>query len=480
MTALRSSADPAAPPDSSAPASLSTMALGGAVRPRMSTPRRLFVQQAAVLVLAALLLLVGEMTLNRARSAMKTIARDAAPSIVAAQDIRFALADLDANLANYLIGTAAHRVAAAQAIEERRVHASQALVRAAENITYGDDERGPIQAMFISLGLYLERAAEARLLHDRGDEARAKEAFFTATGMMHADLFKKADALDDVNKSHLDAAYASQRTSNEGAEALATLVGMALAAALISTQLFLMRRMRRILNLPLALSTVLAVAFTIYLVGRFNDAREDLRIATKDAFDSIYALSHARAIAYDGNGDESRYLLDPAPTRGFETDFRANVALLDSQPSDLKKAQTEARRLIRGGKKSDAFSGFLWDELANVTFDGEGDAALRTLDAFDTYYAIDGRIRALEQSGKHADAIELCIGTRPDESNAAFDKFDAALLETTSINKKAFDAVVIKGDGGLRRAEWLDPAFAIAIALLTWWGLRPRFREYSV
>jgi hypothetical protein len=39
---------------------------------------------------------------------------------------------------------------------------------------------------------------------------------------------------------------------------------------------------------------------------------------------------------------------------------------------------------------------------------------------------------------------------------------------------------VDKGDAGLKRAEWLDPAFALAIALLTWWGLRPRFREYSV
>jgi hypothetical protein len=479
MTAA-SKAGPADPPSSVGPASLGTALAVATARPRMPTPRRLLVQQWVTLVLAGLLLLVGEMTLNRARAALKTIARDAAPSIVAAQDIRFALADLDANLANDLIGTASHRVAAAQAIEERRVHASQALVKAAENITYGDDERGPIQAMFISLGLYLERAAEARLLHDRSDDARAKEAFFTATGIMHTDLFQKADALDSVNKAHLDEAYASQATANEGAEALATLVGMALAGALLSTQVFLMRRMRRILNVPLAVATVLSLVFTVYLVGRFNDAREDLRVAKKDAFDSIYALSHARAIAYDANGDESRYLLDPSPSRGFESDFRANVALLDSQPGDMAKAETEAIRLTRGGKKSDAFRGFLWDELANVTFEGEADAAIRTIRAFQTYYAIDGRIRALEQSGRHADAVELCIGTRPDESNAAFDKFDHALEETLKINKNAFDRAVDKGDAGLKRAEWLDPAFALAIALLTWWGLRPRFREYSV
>jgi hypothetical protein len=423
---------------------------------------------------------VGELTLNRARSAMNTIARDAAPSIVASQDIRFALADLDANVANYLIGTAVHRAAAGQAIEQRRIHASQALVRAAENITYGDDERLPIQAMVVSLGLYLERASEARLLHDRGDEPGAKQAYLVATGLMHSDLFHQADALDKVNKGHLDAAYDSQSKSNEGAEALATLVGMALVVALVSTQVFLLRRMRRILNLALLVATVLAVVFTVYLVGRFNDAREDLKVATKDAFDSIYALSHARAIAYDANGDESRFLLDPAPSRGFDADFRTNVALLDTQPGNLPRAMSQAQSLVHGGKKSDKFRGYLWDELGNITFDGEADAATKTLREFEGYYAIDGRIRDLERDGKHIDAVELCIGTRPDESNAVFDRFDTALLDTLEINKKAMDAAVEKGDHGLAHAEWMDPAFALLIALLGWLGLRPRFREYSV
>ncbi len=477
MSAL-SSASSTDPPASLVPPSASTAQAVG-LGSGMSTPRHLRLRQTLIIVLSVLLLVVGEMTLNRARSAMKTIARDAAPSIVAAQQIRFALADLDANVANYQIGTASHRLAAAQAIEDRRVEASTALVHAAENITYGDDERVPIQTMFVGLGLYLEKAAEARLLHDRGDEVGAKAAYFIATGMMHSDLFKKADALDQVNKLHLDTAYTSQNTANEGAEGLATIVGMALAGALVWTQLFLMRRMRRIFNPALLVATVLTVAFTVYLVGRFNDAREDLRVATKDAFDSIYALSHARAIAYDANGDESRYLLDPTPARGFEADFRMNVVLLDSQAGDLQKAEAETKRLLNHGKKSNAYRGFLWDELANITFEGEGASAANTIRAFEGYYSIDTRIRALEQAGKHTDAVELCIGTRPDESNAAFDRFERALQETTAINRAAFDAVVDKGDLGLKRAEWLDPAFAIAIALLAWLGLRPRLREYS-
>lgn len=454
--------------------------VANARRPALTTPRQLRLLRLGIVLLAALMLFLGELTLNRVRRAMNTIAREATPSIIAAQDIRFALADLDANAANYLIGTgASHRLQAGEAIEQRRVHVADALVRAAENITYGDAERGPIKALFLGFGLYLERIAEARLLHDRTDEASAKESYLTATSLMHAELFKRADELDAVNKSHLDAAYDSQRMTNEGAELLAALVGLGLTATLVWTQLFLLRRMRRILNVPLVLATFLALTFTVYLIGRFNDAREDVRVATKDAFDSVYALTHARAVAYDANGDESRFLLDPSPARGFDADFRRNVALLTNRPGDVARTTREAKRLTQGGKKGD-FSGYLWDELANVTFPGEGMAASDTALAFDSYYRIDASIRDLARQGRRAEAVELCIGTRPDESNAAFARFDESLQQTLAINKRAFDSTVEQGDRGLRTAEWLDPGFALVIALLGWLGLRPRIREYLV
>jgi hypothetical protein len=35
-------------------------------------------------------------------------------------------------------------------------------------------------------------------------------------------------------------------------------------------------------------------------------------VAENDAFDSVLALSQMRAVSYDANADESRYLVDPA------------------------------------------------------------------------------------------------------------------------------------------------------------------------
>ena len=57
---------------------------------------------------------------------------------------------------------------------------------------------------------------------------------------------------------------------------------------------------------------------TVYSYGgallerlRASTEAEHLRVAKKDAFDSVLALTQARAVSYDANADESRYLIDP-------------------------------------------------------------------------------------------------------------------------------------------------------------------------
>src|SRR5262249_48725621 len=114
----------------------------------------------------------------------------------------------------------------------------------------------------------------------------------------------------------------------------------------------------------------------------------------------------------------------------------------------------------------------------NITFPGEREAATRMIREFARYDVIDGRIRALEQGGKHAEAINLCIGLGADQSNAVFDRFDRALLDTLEINRKAFGASAKRGEDALSTAKLWSPLAAAAIAALALLGLRPRLREY--
>jgi hypothetical protein len=437
-----------------------------------STPKRLRAFIALVWIGAALLLLVGESTLDRARHATKTIQSDAAPSIIAALEIRALLADLDANAANVLLDSPDHVQQATALFEDERTKASTRLVEAAQNITFGDSEKIPIVAIATDLGRYLELFGEARYRYASKDAAGALAAYRQATDLMHTKILPAAEALDKANKDVMNDVYDHASSAEGGSEAIAVLCGGLLVFVLAWAQLFVFRRTRRVFNVPLAIATVLALVFTTYLVTRFGAARADLKTAKEDAFESIHALWKARAIAYDANGDESRFLVDGERERLYGDAFKAKVSTLTTAPEFKPSDESEVRRLVAGRQVT--AHGLFADEFNNLTFEGEREAAIAMAKAFATYYATDGQLRALQAKGDRAGAVRLCLG----RSNDEFANFDRATLEVIKVNMTVFQRVLSAGDRGLKNAEVLDPLFAIAIAILGWLGLRARIREY--
>ncbi|MEU6147944.1 hypothetical protein ABZ848_47370 [Streptomyces sp. NPDC047081] len=156
--------------------------------------------------------------------------------------------------------------------------------------------------------------------------------------------------------------------------------------------------------------------------------------ARHDAFDSIVALACARAIAYDANADESRYLLD--------------LASYDSRPAATWQAYGTGHRDLR-------FTGEFRRELDNITFVGERAAA-----------------------GKEREAVEFCMGWQPGTSNAHFGAWTAALDKVAGINRAHFTSSV---DAGRSSVNGLLPwavGLLVSAVLLTLFGLRLRFAEF--
>ncbi len=234
--------------------------------------------------------------------------------------------------------------------------------------------------------------------------------------------------------------------------------------------------MRRTLNLLLLAATLLVGATLRYTVGAMVTEQRQLKVAKEDAFMSIHALWRARAVSYWANSDESRYLLDKEQAAEHERDFFTKSALLAKLPLDLSLADIEARE--RSGNHVEGFSGYLADELNNITFTGERDAAVDTLLRFEDYLAVDKQIRQLERGGKHQQAIELCTGTQAGQSDWVFERFDKALGATLDINQSAFDAAVAKGLKALDSLEIKASALAAVIAVLMFLGLAARIGEY--
>jgi hypothetical protein len=433
---------------------------------RWTTPRHLRAYVGAVWMAAALLLAVGLRAASDDRVALRAVRQDTAPSIVAAEELGVHLAGLDTQLSGSMLGTAADRDVAGELFELERSVVTRRLVDAANNITLGDAERIPIVVMQEELGRYLEIASRAQWLYAGSDRDGALGLLRAATDLMHDRILPQAAALDRANRDDMDRRYdqAQHASQQHDLEALAS--GGLLVTVLLAAQWFVRARMRRRIVPALLLATALTGGFTWYLVGRFRDAREDLRVARDDAFNSIHLLWRARALAYDAKGDEGRFLLDRLRAGVYESAFFVKTSQLSS--SAREKAPS-----------SDSH-GLLVDELRNITFVGERDAALAALAALAEYFDVDERIRRLETQGQHAQAVDLAIGTGGAQARAAFDRLDAAIERTTAINQDAFDATLIVADRGLRRAEWLDPALALAIAVAAWMGIRPRLREYAV
>jgi hypothetical protein len=423
-----------------------------------STPQRLRALLAAMLLSTALLYALGLQALKSDRASLDKIGRDSAPNIVAAEELGAHLAGLDTELANALLGAAGDRDVANELFELRRSSATRRLDDAASIGGPNEAERIPILVVTEELGRYLELAGKAQWLYAQGDREGASGLLRLATNLLHLRILPAAGDLDRANRSEMDREFAEARATSMRFEAVAMAAGAFIFVAFLATQIFIRARMRRRFVPPLIAGTLLTLSFTVYLVTHLEGAREDLRVMHDDAFNSIHAMWQARAIAADANGDESRWLLDRPRAADYEQAFYAKAARLLTPRST---------------------SGFLAQELQNITFKGEQAAADEAVAALRAFTAADAHVREQETRGAYAASVASCIGTAPDSAATMFDRFDEAAQRVININQWAFDAALASGDGSLRRAEWLEPAFAVALALCAWLGVRARLREYA-
>jgi len=344
-------------------------------------------------------------------------------------------------------------------------------------MTYGDAELKPIQTLQLAQEDYIAKLQQARDFNERGDAKGVLSAYRQAAQIMDNTLLPAADALAQANSKQLDITYDEQGVTSTRALFFIVMSGLLLLTVLVAIQLFLNNRMRRILNPMLLAATAIAFLFLGYTTRSFLSASHDLKVAKQDAFASMRALRQGRSFAYTANADESRYLLDTAFAAKHEEAFFNNAAKIAKIPHG-QTFETVAASLAQG-KKMDGFTGLLADELDNITFPGEREAAVANVSTFGRYFTIAQQIHQLEQSGQHDKAIALCTGYNQGQSNWAFDKFKKANNDTININEKVFDQAVEQGFKEMDGFEITAPIVAVVISLLTLLGLLPRIQEYN-
>ena len=363
-----------------------------------------------------------------------------------------------------------------QSYNERYRSVTERLIAAANNITY-DEEREPIQTMQLGIGEYVAKIQQARDAHARRDQAGTLAAYLSAVEILDKTLLPAADRLDQANLKVLDRTYGEQRFASARSLFLIAIVTLGLAGILVMLQLFLSQRTRRTFNPFLLSATAIALLFLVHTIGSLLSASNHLKVAKEDAFDSMHVLRQARALAYGANADESRYLLDVRNAATHEQAFFNKLNQIAAPP--IGQTLEQIILLAQQDTKLTGLTGFLGEELSNITFPGERQAVIDNLSTLSQYLQIDKQIRQLQQSGKYREAIALCVGNNPGESNWAFEQFKKANQKTYDVNDKAFKDAITQGDQDLEGFEVKSTIVTITIALLALLGVMPRLKEYS-
>jgi hypothetical protein len=466
---------------------------GGWLTGLRTTPARLRAGVALVVLLTCGLGLLTGTVFAALDSGFTAIGGHDAPLVEQSNALDYAVNDMDAQVGNVLLTGTDPALAADQrqdlalyASDQR--HAEQDLQQVAVTAAADPAAQTAVSSVLYALGRYQALAADAIVVNQRGHDPAGRPSAATlsyyqqATDLMSTTVRPAAESLTTATADALDVSYHQDRSTATSGKILMLALGVAVAGALLGIQVFLAVRFRRLVNPALAAATVLAVGLVIAAAVQLGAQAGNLKVAKQDAFDSILVLTQARAVSYDANADETRFLVDPGRAAAYQDAFlRKSQELVNAGNVGIFSYDAALAADIRSYQADHAdvrFGGYLGAEFRNITFTGEQAAATRALLAYQAYEKDDRALRAMAKVSL-TQAIAFDIGTSPGQSDWAFNQWDGALGSVITINENAFTAAI--RDGHSTGSPWiaLIPATGTAlIAALAIAGTRPRLAEY--
>jgi hypothetical protein len=480
-------------------------------RLRLDTPRTLLLIGLGLIALCVALVVVTVSGASSARGGLSAM-QSKTTEVAATNDLYFRLGDMDAQAADALlvgfhptvpVNASVNAAASMATYQADRAAADSDLQTIAANAALA----APYRTLLNDLGGYEGLIAQAFYIdQNTPDEAPASppaaalSLYETATAQMHGDLLPTAAQITSTDVGDVDGAYGGDIDALDGYSWAVGLLGLAMLAALVLANRFLGRRFRRMLAPALLAAFVLTAAAGGSALGLLRGESGHFTTAKVDAFDSINALTTARAVSDDANAYESRWLLDR--TSGFQSGFFDDaVRVLDPGGVSAQAAAADpgayydavagavtpaglsldagANSVSTQGQDAAGGHGYLGAELDNVTFPGEAQAAYNAIVAYNAYVQDDATIRNDANRGDLAAAVAFDIGLQKGQSNYEFGAYNQALLKVIAINQSAFQAAVSQGTSELGVWDWLPFALVVALPVLIAAALYPRLREYS-
>jgi hypothetical protein len=448
-------------------------AVAGARRRAATTPGRLRVLSLLVAASATALAGIGAGALIVAEVTVTGIQDRTVPSIMGMQRIHAWLAEADRSAANaYLAGGSEVTLSEFQ-YQADIAAASRELQRASEHNPGGGDTSQRLQAIVTAVDQY-ESLIQTASVDDRLGLPVGTVYLSAGTSLMHrpgTGILAQVDALRGIYQDGLDRANRTLRLMTLLVAAYAVVATLVLAL-LLRTQRFLRRRFRRRHNRRLQAATLLLLLVSAASGFGAVEASRSIRAAEDQSYARLLNLWNARALVYDANGDESLSLIArDAANRATADEAFANAtrALVDRPLTD---ELVEGARAGRVG-----FNGLLADELRAAGSPAERSAAMRVLELYRTFLAVDAQVRAHQLRGDIQAAAQLTLGTDKGQLTFAFADVDWYLGEVIDMLQAEFDRTMDTAELVIVATTGAE-LLTLLIAALTFWGVQPRIDEY--
>jgi hypothetical protein len=357
--------------------------------------------------------------------------------LVRVQAIQTRVIQADADATNaFLVGglePAAQRADYASALSS----ASRLVAAAAQNQPADGRALGVLNEALVDYAAQIEQARAnnrqalpigSQYLKNASADLRA-DALPALTNLVNANNQRVADELDNAGQAAL----------------WLVLFGLLTLVVLVLGLVWLARRTRRYLNLPLAAAAVIVLVTLV--VGTLGLASVSGKVDTvrDGAYAATLSTAQARIAGFDAKSNESLALIARGSGAGFEAAWKTSDGVV----------RRELQRLDANAA-SDDFAQLPWD----------------------TYASVHQRIRSLDDTGNWEGAVALASGTGTESGNAAFADFDTRSDTQLSTLGKRTASQLDDAGGWLGVASVLGLLAGILAAVCAWWGISLRLEEY--
>lgn len=405
-----------------------------------TTPDRLRLRSVVVVLVLVIVGLIALGTTNRLVNATARVANNHGEVLVATQQVSASFAEADAAAVSvHLAGAEGNR-------EQRRVY-EQAMQRATTGLERIARLVGSDEASHTALQNISGRTVEYAGMIESARIASVEGLPGADGTLQQASAVNRQQISPDVQ---LVADRARQRFADESNANfyLTAIVLLAIAlAVLLWAQYSLHKRFRRLVNVPLALASLVVLVLLVLSLNGFATQQRSLDTAEQEAFNAITVSEQLQQNAY-----RHRAL--------------ATTSVLTNSPASVELLQIE--------QEIESRTGLLQQAIDQAGSERERAAATEISTRWGRYLQESDRIQSAVAAGNVQQAEAITQGA----ANSAFNGFNTTVEAALLDNREQFLDQLDNASGPLNLLQFFILIGSIVAALLAWSGFALRIGEY--